>query len=360
MQGVLGQLASRWPGEFRVIALACPGDAAHDRAYPAKITRIPSFNSLPGPLALIFRQAALLIALVKTWRSFRFERIVCGYLQTNGPLAFLWNRFFGVPYVVLTYGMELMRLRHSRAPRFWKAVLRRAELVTTIAQPFSDFLSEFEPKARVEKIPMGCVASEPAKSKLPEPYRGQSLTGRRVILSVGRLVRRKGFDTLISAVAHLEEKYDDLACVIVGRGPEETRLKTLAKEKGVEARVIFTGGIDDEELAQLYERADVFALISRSEGDDVEGFGLVFIEAGARGVPVVGGNSGGVAEAVKDGAGGFLVDPHDPKDVAEKISAILGDADLTARMGAEGKRLATKIHTFDNMTRALMNALEIR
>ncbi len=359
VQGLLGQLARRWPGEVRVIASRTPGDVEHDRAYPADVTRVSSFKSLPGFLAVLLRQAAFFFAVANLWRRWRFDRIICGYLQFSGPIALFWNRFLGVPFVVLTYGMELLRLRRSRAPGLWRGLLRRAQLVTTIAEPFQEFLKKFAPKARARKIPMACIISRHADEPLPEPYRGHSLAGKRVILSVGRLVARKGFDTLIAAMPMLIANDKDIACIIVGKGDDGPRLESLARESGVADKVIFTGEIGETELAQLYERADVFAMISRQEGDNVEGFGIVFIEAGARGTPVVGGRSGGVAEAVKDNISGLLADPTSAKDVAEKISAILDDPEMAARMGEEGRRIAREVHTFENMLATLTKELDI-
>ncbi|MBZ0271974.1 glycosyltransferase family 4 protein, partial [bacterium] len=109
----------------------------------------------------------------------------------------------------------------------------------------------------------------------------------------------------------------------------------------------------------LYARADAFVMASRSDGDDVEGFGIVFVEAGAFGVPVVGGRSGGVPEAVRDGESGFLADPLDPADIAGKIARILDDRALARRLGDEGRRLASEVFTFEAMTREIAAALHV-
>jgi len=357
VQHVLGKLAAVWPGEVRVIALSFPGDAAFDKTFPWPVRRVAAFRRLPGPAAVVLRQIAFFLAVCSTWREWRFDRIVCGYLATNGPIAFLWRRLFGVPYVVMTYGMELLRVEDAVARGFWRGVLTRAELVTTIADVFTEFLGRFAPDARAVKIPLGCESPGETDVAFPEPYRGVSLAGRPVVLSVGRLVPRKGFDTALRALGELSKTRPDLVYVAAGGGDDLPRLKKLAGDLGLSDRVVFTGRVDPGELRALFRRADLFVMPSRQEGKDVEGFGIVFIEAGAAGVPVVGGRSGGVPEAVHDGVNGLLADPADPGDVAEKMARILDDPALAARLGEGGRRLAREVFTFKNMRDAMLREI---
>jgi phosphatidylinositol alpha-1,6-mannosyltransferase len=303
------------------------------------------------------RQLAYWRATRALWRQWCFERIICGYLATHGPLALWWRLRYGVPFVVLTYGMELRSAERSRAAPFYRWILERAKLVVTIAEPFSILVKRFAPKARVRKIPLGCRALPAAGDRSAAEAARPELAGKRVVLSVGRLQPRKGFDVTLRALARLLAEGRDLIYVAVGDGPDRTRLEQLARELGVSERVIFAGKVDDAKLAALYARADVFTMPSREEGTSVEGFGLVFVEAGAAGVPVIGGRSGGVCEVVREGENGLLVEPLDAEALATAIARVLDDPQLAARFGAEGRRLAREVFTFEAMCSTLVAEL---
>lgn len=158
-------------------------------------------------------------------------------------------------------------------------------------------------------------------------------SGRRVILFVGSLnlsQRHKGLDLLISAFARLRARYQDLCLVVVGTGDGTSRYQAMAAEAGVAEHVTFTGYLPDEQLAQHYKLASVFAMPST---DRSEGFGMVYAEAGAVGTPVVGSRIGGVPYAVKDEESGLLVSPRDAGDLDRALARLLDDAALARRLG---------------------------
>jgi phosphatidylinositol alpha-1,6-mannosyltransferase len=163
------------------------------------------------------------------------------------------------------------------------------------------------------------------------------LRDRFVVLTVGRLVERKGHDTMLHALPQVARQLPNVTYLIVGSGPYEFALRSLARELGLEGRVVFCGHVPDDELVAYYHVCDVFAMISRELQDDTEGFGIVFMEAAACGKPTVGGQSGGVPDAIVDGETGFLVAPTAPEDVAEAIVRIGRDPSLAARLGEMGR-----------------------
>ncbi len=348
VQTVVAELARR-TANVRVIARRTGGDAAHDHDYPAIVTRIVACERGPRPLRPVLRQIALLVAVFRAWRAKRFGRIVCGYLAFAGPIAWLWRKLFGVPYAVLTYGTEIVRARDTIWSFVWRRILRDADFVATIADPLVEILSSLEPCARVVKIPLGGTLSPIDPPSLPNPWRGRDLSAKRVVLSVGRLVPRKGFDMVVRALAGARSKRDDTIYVVAGDGPDRARLESLASECGIGDAVVFAGRVDTDELRALYARCDVFIMPSRREGEDIEGFGIVFVEAGAFGKPVIGGDSGGVSEAVRDGVNGLLVDPTDPVAVRDAIDRVLDDAQLAARLGEGGRQLVATEFTFARM-----------
>ncbi|MDH6227344.1 MULTISPECIES: glycosyltransferase family 4 protein [Streptomyces] len=165
------------------------------------------------------------------------------------------------------------------------------------------------------------------------------LTDRPVVVCVSRLVPRKGQDTLIRAMPRILAAEPDAVLLVVGGGPYEKDLRRLARETGVERSVVFTGPVPWSELPAHYGAGDVFAMPCRTRrgGLDVEGLGIVYLEASATGLPVVAGDSGGAPDAVLDGETGWVVRGGSPADAAERIVTLLGDAELRRRMGERGR-----------------------
>jgi phosphatidylinositol alpha-1,6-mannosyltransferase len=159
-----------------------------------------------------------------------------------------------------------------------------------------------------------------------------------VILTTGNLVARKGHDMVLRALARLDTEIANVTYLVVGDGPARSDLESLATALGVRDRVVFAGRALDADLPALYALADVFVMASRERRDenDVEGFGIVYLEAAACGKPVIGGRSGGIPEAVVDGVTGLLVDPSDPDDIAKTLASVLADSELAARLGLQG------------------------
>ncbi|MFI1026823.1 glycosyltransferase family 4 protein [Streptomyces sp. NPDC020951] len=165
------------------------------------------------------------------------------------------------------------------------------------------------------------------------------LTDRPVVVCVSRLVPRKGQDTLILAMPRILAAEPEAVLLVVGGGPYEKELRRLAQETGVAGSVRFTGAVPWAELPAHYGAGDVFAMPCRTRrgGLDVEGLGIVYLEASATGLPVVAGDSGGAPDAVLDGETGWVVRGGSPADVAERIVVLLGDAELRCRMGERGR-----------------------
>jgi phosphatidylinositol alpha-1,6-mannosyltransferase len=179
-----------------------------------------------------------------------------------------------------------------------------------------------------------------------------------LIVCASRLVPRKGVDVLIEATTRLVVHRPDLTVAVAGAGRDTRRLRTLAGRLGVKVR--FLGRVPDQDLAALYAAADVFAMLCRDRwrGLEQEGFGIVFLEAAACGVPQVAGSSGGAAEAVVDGSTGYVVQsPRDPDAVADALRRLLDDADLRRRMGEAARLRARSEFDWDRLAQRLGAAL---
>lgn len=165
------------------------------------------------------------------------------------------------------------------------------------------------------------------------------LSDRPVAVCVSRLVPRKGQDMLIRALPLVRRRVPDAALLVVGTGPDAERLRRLARSVGVDDRVVFTGEVPWAEVPAHFAAGDVFAMPCRTRkaGLDVEGLGMVYLEASATGLPVVAGDSGGAPDAVREGQTGFVVGGRDVAAIADRVGTLLADRDLARQMGRAGR-----------------------
>lgn len=225
--------------------------------------------------------------------------------------------------------------------------LRRIGNNTDVVTFISDytrgrFAAAFGPNAALERLSPGVDVDrfEPNSVARAELRARYGVGTRPVVMCLSRLVPRKGQDMLIRALPAIRERIEGTALVIVGGGSYRDDLRRLAHDFGVADHVVFTDGVPAEELAAHHAMADVFAMPCRTRGSglDVEGFGIVYLEASATGVPVVAGNSGGAPETVVDGETGLVVDGWDVGAIAAAVGDLLADPDRAAAMGAAGRR----------------------
>ena len=220
-----------------------------------------------------------------------------------------------------------------------------ADVVTYVSRyTRSRFASAFGPRAALEYVPPGVdtdrFAPDPAaRSEMRSRY---GLGDRPVIVCLSRLVPRKGQDMLIRALPAIRERVDGATLVVVGGGPYMAMLHRLARQEGIGDHVVFTGGVPGAELPAHHAMADVFAMPCRTRGAglDVEGLGIVYLEASSSGVPVVAGKSGGAPETVQDDVTGRVVNGWDVDEIATAVGDILADPQRAAEMGAAGRRWA--------------------
>lgn len=337
-----------------VLAPALPGAGAVDEGLSCRVVRV----ALPLGTGLFSKLLKPWFLLWHTWRlcrSFPVGLIHCGQVFSAGFAGYWCQRCLGVPYLLYVYGADLLEYRDRP---WWglllRAILGRARQVIAI--------SEFTRRAVIaagvptERLALVLPAIDLERfARLPprqEERHRRSWEGRLVILSVGRLVERKGQDMVIRALPAVVAQLPQVRYVIGGSGPYRAVLERLAGEVGVAERVEFLGFVPEAELPTLYSAADLFAMPSRElpEAGDVEGFGIVFIEANAAGLAVLGGRSGGVADAVEDGQTGLLVDPEDPRAVAEGLIRLLQDGEWRGRLASRGAERART--GFDRRVRA--------
>ncbi|QNG18505.1 glycosyltransferase family 4 protein [Rhodococcus triatomae] len=337
IQSYLSAFARQLPAEELVVyAPRWRGDShvRYDAQQPFRIVRHPTTLMLPTPA--VARRAARLVA-----------EHDCGtvWFGAAAPLALLAPavRRAGAGCVVAsTHGHEV---GWSMLPVARSALRRIGENtdVTTYVSKYTRgrFASAFGARAALEHLPPGVDTERfrpdaGARAELRHRY---GLGNRPTVLCLSRLVPRKGQDVLIRALPQIRAAVDGTVLVIVGGGPYEERLRSLVRSTGMDEHVVFTGTVPSAELAAHHTIADVFAMPCRTRGGglDVEGLGIVFLEASATGVPVVAGTSGGAPEAVRQNETGVVVDGRSVDAVAREVSALLADPDRAAAMGAAGR-----------------------
>ncbi|HJO80506.1 MAG: glycosyltransferase family 4 protein [Acidimicrobiales bacterium] len=343
IQSYLWELWRRLPsGDFTVHTTPYSGADEFDVAQEFKVTRSQEPFLLPHP-----------------WLPRRVERLS----RQAGADLVIWDPAIPVglsalstdrPYAVVLHGAEVTipgRLPATRA--LLGRILRGASLVICAGQYVAN---EAERAARcslptlivppgvdIERFsPLDQAERDSVRTELGLP------TDAPVVVGVSRLVPRKGMDTLIRAAGRLRLRFPDLVVAIAGSGRDRRRLTGLVEHTGAPVRLL--GRVPDRLLGCVYGIGDVFAMPCRSRwsGLEQEGFGIVFLEAAACGVPQVAGDSGGAAEAVEHGKTGLVVQrPESDKEVADSVAQLLEDDQVRERMGLESRRRAVSEFSYD-------------
>jgi phosphatidylinositol alpha-1,6-mannosyltransferase len=293
--------------------------------------------------------------------------VVAATWEFASPMRLLKRLFPRAGLVVACHGMEVTRLSGGAAMRRFRNTLRWADLVVAVSRFTRDeTLSRMGPgpSCPVVFIPNGVDVRRfrlhPAAAGVRNRL-GIS-EGAKVILTLARVIPRKGHDTVIRAMPAVLREFPGAAYVIAGPSRAETEdwLRGLARSLGVEPAVKFTGLVPDADLCGLYTAADAYVMVSRPHGPDgdSEGFGITFLEANACGTPVVGSTAGGIPDAVEQGVNGFLVPPDDPAALADAILALLRDPALGRRMAEAGRRRAEQRFAWETVAGAVWNAFE--
>jgi phosphatidylinositol alpha-1,6-mannosyltransferase len=336
IQNYLQALADRLPpGELAVYAPAWPGAAEFDagRSYP--VHRHPTSLLLPVPA--VARRAAVLA---------RAHGAETAWFGAAAPLALLgpWlRRTAGVRRVVAsTHGHEVGWAMLPAARQALRRIGRDADVITVVSRyTRSRVAAAFGPAAALEHLPPGVDTEvfRPDPAARAAVRRRYGIGAAPVITCVSRLVPRKGQDSLIRVLARVRARVPGTRLLLVGDGPYAARLRALAAEHRVADAVLFTGAVAAAELPGHHAAGDVFALPCRTRGGglDVEGLGIVLLEAAACGLPVVAGDSGGAPETVDPGRTGHVVGGRDLDALAGALSELLADPGRARAMGAAGR-----------------------
>jgi phosphatidylinositol alpha-1,6-mannosyltransferase len=346
IQSYVRSLAERLPsGELVVYAPSWAGAAEYDARQPFPIFRHP--GTLMVPNAAVRQRAAELI---------RDHRIRAVWYGAAAPLSLLTPalRTDGVTRTVAsTHGHEVGWSMIPGARRLLRRIGRTNDVITFVSRYARRRISAaLGPTAALEYLPPGVRVD----TFRPDPVARRAMRARYglgdvpLLLSVGRLVARKGQDNLIRALPSILRRVPQAVVLIVGDGPDGPRLRGLVSALGVDRQVHFAGSVPWVDLPAHYAAADVFAMPCRTRGSglDVEGLGIVFLEASASGLPVIAGRSGGAPETVQQGRTGVVVDGRDVAQVARATTDLLTDRDRASTWGANGRAWVSQPWNWDS------------
>lgn len=358
------ELALRYPERSLVVSTGTQKNSeAVDAACPVPVDRVWTdanrLRTIPGLARW-------------SWRAWNLARRYgptfswCGNLRPASYPARVLKFTRGIPYGAILHGGDLLRLsammKHSaRRRNVGRNLLGGAAVIVTNSQFTREETIQISAaydlgvqSDRIVVIPLGTDPKNFDPAGDPTLARDAfGLAGKRWMVTVARLVPHKGIDTTLKVLAHLKDRYPDLGYAVAGTGPDLARLQQLAAELGVTDRVKFLGSIDDAKIASLHRNAAMYLGLSRREGVEVEGFGIAISEASASGLAVVGGRSGGVPDAVREGETGVLVDPTSVGDAAAAVARLLDDPASAERLGRGGRAAVESFYNWDRVAREM-------
>ncbi|BBA32420.1 glycosyltransferase family protein [Methylocaldum marinum] len=339
--------------EIHIVTADVPGAADHDAGHPNAVHRIKlSRHWWLRPESLAMYAKFLAKSLFLATRH-RFDRVDAGRVLPEGLIGWIVARLIRRPLVVYAHGEEITTWRQPAKFRVMCFVYRHADRIIANSEftrqelvklgVTSDKISLIYPGVDTDRFRPGLDTSGLGEQIGLKP-------GERLILSVGRLSRRKGFDQVIRSLPTLVRNGLDVKYAIIGIGEDQKYLAELAKECGVQERVFLLGHVPSEDLPRWYNLAEVFAMPNREINGDTEGFGMVFLEAAACGKPAIAGDAGGTGSAVLHEVTGFRTDGSSVQAISSILGRIFLDAELSTKLGRNAHLRARSEFCWENIS----------
>jgi len=329
-----------------VVAREQAGDAEFDAtaSYPVRrIQRTARYKGIQNAIEEVKPDLVLVNVHMEGWLdSWRATR------GTNIPLA------------LFVYGQEIRR-RLLTWPRN-ALILKLSEGIIGCSNFTRDYAARtyLLRRGKCFAVPTGISADYPgAVREDPKILEGIDHAGKKVVLTLCRLVERKGVDRALLGIEKVRAKHDDVLYIIAGEGPLRGDLEKAIAARGLDRFVVMTGGVTEEQKRTLYTRQDLFLMPNRTlPNGDFEGFGTTFLEASMYRKPSIAGRSGGSVEAVEDGVSGCLVDPESVDDIAAAVERILYTPGLARKMGEAGRARTLRLYCYSHLVDTFVDALE--
>ena len=339
------------PDKIIVLAPTQEGSEEFDRQQKFTIIRKKLLNQFPetwptgfgGILKIIstIRWFSIIKHLAQTVKNHQIELIQVGQILPLGTLALIYKNRKKIPYIFYAHGLDItLPQKFMRKKTLLKKIIAGAQGIIANSHWTEDKLIELGAEKNKITVVHPCPNLSPEQAsewKVEEIFQDHQLKDKKILLTVGRLVERKGHDMVIKALPQIIKAVPDVIYLIVGNGPHKKALEKLSNQLRLGDYVKFISVADQNDLAAFYQICDVFIMPARElENGDVEGFGIVYLEANLFGKPVIGGRSGGVPEAIVDGQTGILVNPVDSEEIAQTAISLLTDSAYAAKLGTQG------------------------
>ncbi|MFH0819827.1 MAG: glycosyltransferase family 4 protein [bacterium] len=337
--------------KISILTVRQSGSAKFDQKQGYKIYRENLISQLP----IWPKWLAAIYHAFQVIKKEKPDLILVGQILPLGTVALVIKKLTGLNYFVSCHGMDILLAQKNKRKKWLTTlIIKNSQQIIANSQftkkeimklgAGENKITVIYPCPHTNIIGVGACPNITNNQQLNNKQLNEkfNLSNKKVLLTVGRLVERKGQDQVIRALPEVIKSFPKLVYFIVGSGPYQGELEKLAKELNLEDKIIFAGRVNDEELTNYYQTADIFIMASRQIAGDVEGFGIVYLEAASFGLPVIAGRSGGVGEAVLDGQTGILVNPENIKEIAQAIIKLLADENLAKKMGQTGKERVEK------------------
>ncbi len=341
-----------------------------------------------------------LFAIWHLWHTIKIqkiEHILIGHILPLGTVAYYVTKLTKTPYSVFLHGMDFTyALRQTRKKQMARRILIKAGHIICANSYTAGLVKEFVGKDYESRVVVVNPGVDPLTTHLPVQAGNSQLTtqtnnlnnsdkqkvtilkekynlqNKVVLLTVGRLVKRKGIDKVLESLPNVFKKVPSLIYVILGNGLEITNYKLLITNLDLSKKVILITDADDNEKNKWYRICDIFIMPARvirrgttnaahannkMEGDDFEGFGIVYLEANLAGKPVIAGDSGGVGDAVQDMVSGLLVNPENTAEISKAIIKLATDANLRKKLGEQGRRRALTEFRWEDKVKMIYNRI---
>lgn len=311
--------------------------------------------------------------LLREWQAFvrlrHFKRhasdqhfTLCGVWYPEGLIA----QLAGLGrIIILAHGAELLpppsRLRRRLWSTLQRRVLESAHLVVANSEYTRKLVKRVAPEAKVEAIPLAVNSRQFVPGDRATARRRFGVADKKVLCTVARIHEYKGIDVVLRAIAKLpRDEREQLLYLIVGSGPHEQELKKLVTALAIDRQVRWMGFLPERDLAEVYRASDLFVLCTRdaSERQAIEGFGMVFLEAQSSGIAVVGTNTGGIPDAIREGDGGWLIEQEDSNSLSEILRKLVRDPESIRAAGIRARQRVLNENTWERYSQRFLCALQ--
>ncbi|MFX1326412.1 MAG: glycosyltransferase family 4 protein [Promethearchaeota archaeon] len=317
--------------------------------FSHKILLIFYFFTKPKILLKVFSN---IIRLFPFMKKIRFDLIIAGHSGWILPLVFILARLFNKKVVSIAYGLDFLVVY----PLSFKTLyFRNTDKIILITKKTKELIKKIhhldEKQLEVIYVGINFEELEVKKTKLELRSEFGISSDTFIILSVGRHIERKNFDLVIKAIHRIKQIRSKLKIkyFLIGEGPETMKLKDLTKRLNIENNVIFLGSCDRNTRNKFYKLSDIFIMPSLTKRSDIEGFGIVFLEANYFKLPVIGSATGGMVEAIIDKKTGYLISQGNIDQLVEKILYLYDNEAERRRIGVTGYRRAIEKFSWKNI-----------